>query len=65
MTLDQDAIIALLRVENLQLHVEVAALRTAITEALEPGRYGFELLDAEAVAVRLTETYDPFEEVHS
>ena len=37
-------------------------LEQAIADALEPGRYGFELLDAEEMAVVLTETYDPFEE---
>jgi hypothetical protein len=36
------------------------ALEEAIYDALLPGRYGWELLDAEDMAERLTDTYDPF-----
>ncbi len=42
--------------------VRISELEQAIADALEPGRYGFELLDAEEMAVVLIETYDPFEE---
>jgi hypothetical protein len=40
----------------------VRELETAITEALEPGRWGWEFLEAEDMADRLVETYDPFDQ---
>lgn len=41
--------------------VRADALEQAIYDALGPGRFGWELLDAEEMAERLTEAYDPFE----